>query len=242
MISPIDAILQRVRTVLTTMVLLVAAGIISFITIPKEADPDIPIPLFYVSILHHGISPEDSERLLIRPMETELRSLEGLKEIVAIASQSHAGILLEFDVNFDKSSALQDVREKVDLARAKLPSDTEEPIIREFNTSLFPVLVVTLSGDVPERTLFNAAQALKDEIEAIPTVLQAELVGHREELLEIVIDPAKLESYNISLSELIHIISFNNRLVVAWNIDSGQGRFSIKVPGLFGTRKDVREH
>lgn len=241
MISPIDAILQRVRTVLTTMVLLVAAGIISFITIPKEADPDIPIPLFYVSILHHGISPEDSERLLIRPMETELRSLEGLKEIVAIASQSHAGILLEFDVNFDKSSALQDVREKVDLARAKLPSDTEEPIIREFNTSLFPVLVVTLSGDVPERTLFNAAQALKDEIEAIPTVLQAELVGHREELLEIVIDPAKLESYNISHSELINIVSLNNRLVAAGNIDTGQGRFSIKVPGLFETREDVLE-
>lgn len=239
--SAIDAILGRTRTVLTTMVLLVAAGIISFISIPKEADPDIPIPIFYVSIVHHGISPEDAERLLIRPMETELRSLEGLKEITAIASQGHAGIVLEFDVNFNKDKALQDVREKVDLARAKLPGDTEEPTIIEFNTSLFPVLVVTLSGDVPERTLYNAAQLLKDEIEAIPTVLQAELVGHREELLEIVIDPAKLESYNISQSELINAVSLNNRLVAAGNIDTGQGRFSVKVPGLFETRKDVLE-
>lgn len=239
MTSAIEAILGRTRTVLTTMVLLVAAGIISFITIPKEADPDIPIPIFYISIVHHGISPEDAERLLIRPMETELRSLEGLEEITAIASQGHAGILLEFDVNFDKDAALQDVREKVDLARAELPGDTEEPVIREFNTSLFPVLIVTLSGDVPERTLYNAAQSLKDEIEAIPTVLQAELVGHREELLEIVIDPAKLESYNISQSELINIVSLNNRLVAAGNIDTGQGRFSVKVPGLFETREDV---
>ncbi|MDX5364973.1 MAG: efflux RND transporter permease subunit, partial [Alphaproteobacteria bacterium] len=239
--SIIDAILGRTRTVLTTMVLLVAAGIISFITIPKEADPDIPIPIFYVSIVHPGISPEDAERLLIRPMETELRSLEGLKEITAIASQGHAGIVLEFDVNFDKDNALQDVREKIDLSRPKLPSDTEEPTITEFNTSLFPVLVVTLSGEVPERTLYNAAQALKDEIEAIPTVLQAELVGHREELLEIVIDPAKLESYNISQSELINAVSLNNRLVAAGNIDTGQGRFSVKVPGLFETREDVLE-
>lgn len=239
--SIIDAILGRTRTVLTTMVLLVAAGIISFITIPKEADPDIPIPIFYVSIVHPGISPEDAERLLIRPMETELRALEGLKEITAIASQGHAGIVLEFDVNFDKDNALQDVREKIDLARPKLPSDTEEPTITEFNTSLFPVLVVTLSGEVPERTLYNAAQALKDEIEAIPTVLQAELVGHREELLEIVIDPAKLESYNISQSELINAVSLNNRLVAAGNIDTGQGRFSVKVPGLFETREDVLE-
>ena len=239
MTSAIESILGRTRTVLTAMVLLVAAGIVSFIAIPKEADPDIPIPLFYVSIVHHGISPEDAERLLIRPMETELRSLEGLEEITSIASQGHAGILLEFDVNFDKDAALQDVREKVDLARAELPGDTEEPIIREFNTSLFPVLIVTLSGDVPERTLYNAAQSLKDEIEAIPTVLQAELVGHREELLEVVIDPAKLESYNISQSELINIVSLNNRLVAAGNIDTGQGRFSVKVPGLFEEREDV---
>lgn len=239
MTSAIEAILGRTRTVMTTMVLLVAAGVISFITIPKEADPDIPIPIFYVSIVHHGISPEDAERLLIRPMETELRSLEGLEEITAIASQGHAGILLEFDVNFDKDAALQDVREKVDMARAELPGDTEEPTIREFNTSLFPVLIVTLSGDVPERALYNAAQSLKDEIEAIPTVLQAELVGHREELLEVVIDPAKLESYNISQSELINVVSLNNRLVAAGNIDTGQGRFSVKVPGLFEEREDV---
>lgn len=235
----IEAALGHSRTILTSMVLLVAAGIISFITIPKEADPDIPIPIFYVSIVHQGISPEDAERLLIRPMETELRSLEGLEDITSIASQGHAGILLKFDVNFDKDAALQDVREKVDLARAKLPNDTDEPIVREFNAALFPVLIVTLSGDVPERALYNAARKLKDEIEAVPTVLQAELVGHREELLEVVIDPAKLESYNISQGELINIVSLNNRLVAAGNIDTGQGRFSVKVPGLFETREDV---
>lgn len=235
----IEAAIGHSRTVLTSMVLLVAAGIISFISIPKEADPDIPIPIFYVSIVHQGISPEDAERLLIRPMETELRSLEGLEEITATASQGHAGIVLEFDVNFDKDAALQDVREKVDLARAKLPSDTEEPVVREFNAALFPVLIVTLSGDVPERTLYNAARRLKDEIEGVPTVLQAELVGHREELLEVVIDPAKLESYNVSQAELINVVSLNNRLVAAGNIDTGQGRFSVKVPGLFEDREDV---
>ena len=235
----IDAALSHSRTVLTTMVLLVAAGVLSYISIPKEADPDIPIPIFYVSIVHHGISPEDSERLLVRPMETELRSLEGLEDITATASQGHAGILLEFDVNFDKDAALQDVREKVDMARAKLPGDTEEPVVREFNTALFPVLIVTLSGDVPERALYEQARRLKDEIEAVPTVLQAELVGHREELLEVVVDPAKLESYNVSQSALVNIVSLNNRLVAAGNIDTGQGRFSVKVPGLFETREDV---
>jgi multidrug efflux pump len=235
----IDAAMSHSRTVLTTMLLLVVVGITAYITIPKEADPDIPIPIFHVSILHHGISPEDAERLLIRPMETELRSLEGLEDITSTAAQGYAGILLEFDVDFDKDAALQDVREKVDLARAKLPSDSEEPVVREFNTSLFPVLIITLSGDVPERTLYQAARRLKDEVEAVPTVLQAELVGQREELLEVVIDPAKLESYNVSQSALVNIVTLNNRLVAAGNIDTGQGRFSVKVPGLFETREDV---
>lgn len=238
--SFIDAALARTRTVMTLMVLMVLAGVSAYISIPKEADPDIQIPVFYVSIVHQGISPEDAERLLIKPMETELRSLEGLDELTAIASTGHAGIILEFDVSFDKDSALADVREKVDLAQAELPSDTEEPIIREFNTSLFPVLIVTLSGDVPERTLFQHARALQDEIEGnVSTVLQAELVGHREELLEVIIDPSRMESYDVSQSELINAVSLNNRLVAAGAVDSGEGRFSVKVPGLFEDRDDV---
>ena len=235
----IDAALNRTRTTLTTLVLLVLFGVSAYVSIPKEADPDIPIPVFYVSIIHQGISPEDAERLLIKPMETELRSLEGLDEIVGIASQGHAGIILEFDVSFDKEAALADVREKVDLARAELPDESEEPTVTEFNAALFPVIVVTLSGDVPERTLYQSARALKDEIEAIPTVLEAELVGEREELLEVIVDPTKLESYNISQAELINIVQRNNQLVAAGNVDTGDGRFSVKVPGLFETRSDV---
>lgn len=235
----VAAAIGRTRTVMTTLVLLVLAGITSYVSIPKEADPDIPIPFFFVSIPYPGISPEDGERLLVKPMETELRTLEGLKEITAYATQGHAGIILEFDVDFDKDEALSEVREKVDLARAEIPSEAEEPIITEFNTSLFPILVITLSGEVPERTLLSRARRLQDAIEAVPTVLEAKLVGDREELLEVVIDPAKLESYNVSQQELINAVSLNNQLVAAGALDTGQGRFNVKVPGLFETRADV---
>jgi len=230
---------SRTRTVLTTMVLLILAGVTSYVSIPKEADPDIPIPFFFVSLPYPGISPEDGERLLVRPMETELRTLEGLKEITAFSTQGMAGIILEFDVDFDKDDALQDVREKVDLARAEIPQEAEEPVVTEFNTSLFPVLVVAISGNVPERTLLEKARGLQDAIEAIPTVLEAELVGNREELLEVIIDPVKLESYNVSQLELVNAVSLNNQLVAAGALDTGQGRFNVKLPGLFETREDV---
>jgi len=238
--NPLVAVsVSRTRTVLTTMVLLILAGITSYVSIPKEADPDIAIPFFFVSIPYPGISPEDGERLLVKPMETELRTLEGLEEITAFSSQGFAGIILEFDVDFDKDRALQEVREKVDLARAEIPAEAEEPIITEFNASLFPVLVVAISGDVPERALLERARKLQDAIEAVPTVLEAELVGDREELLEVIIDPVKLESYNVSQLELVNAVSLNNQLVAAGALDTGQGRFNVKVPGLFESREDV---
>ena len=218
---------------------MIAAGIFSYIALPKEADPDIDLPVFYISIPYQGISPEDSERLLVRPMETQLRGLEGLKDMLAVASEGHAGITLQFKNDVELSKAANDVREKVDQAKAELPEDAEEPVINEINFSLVPVISVILSGNVPERTLYQHAKKLQDELEAIKTVLSADLAGQREEQLEVIIDQSKLESYNISQNELISSISRNNQLIAAGALDTGQGKFNVKVPGLFQTADDV---
>lgn len=235
----IDAFVARPRPVLTLMLLLLLAGIVSYVTIPKEAEPDITIPQMYVNIAHEGISPEDAERMLIRPMETELRTLEGLKEMTATASEGSAVLMLEFDAGFDPDQALSDVRERVDLARAELPSDSEEPFVQEVNIALFPVLVVILHGDLPERTLVEIARDLRDKVEAIPGVLDAEVGGDREELLEVIVDPAALDSYNLSFTDLVNYVSRNNRLVAAGALDTGQGRFSVKVPGVVEELEDL---
>ncbi|MCC2111853.1 MAG: efflux RND transporter permease subunit, partial [Hyphomicrobiales bacterium] len=239
MISALESILRRPRTVLTMLVVMLAAGIMAYLSIPKEANPDIDVPVFYVSVGQQGISPEDSERLLVRPIETELRGLDGLKEITAVASEGHAGIVLEFNIDFDKDEALADIRDKVDQAKAKLPDEADEPQIFETNFNLIPTIIVTLSGDVPERTLYRHARRLKDRVESIPNVLEAELSGHRDELLEVVIDVMKLESYNITQQELLDSLSRNNQLVPAGFLDTGKGRFNLKVPGLVETAADV---
>ena len=241
MINALEAVLRRPRSVFTMMLVMIAAGIWVYIAIPKEANPDIDVPVFYVSITQQGISPRDAERLLVRPMETKLRGLDGLKELTAVAAEGHAGIILEFNIDFDKEAALADVRDKVDQAQADLPADADEPTITETNFSLQPTIIVTLSGEVPERTLYRHARRLKDEIEAIPTVLEANLNGHREELLEVVIDLMKLESYNISQQELVDAVTQNNQLVAAGFLDTGRGRFNVKVPGLIEGPSDVAE-
>jgi multidrug efflux pump len=238
----LEQILRRPRTVLTIMIVMVLAGVFTYINIPKESDPDIDVPVFYVSIVHEGISPEDAVRLLVKPMETELRGLDGLKELNATASQGHASIVLEFKSDIDHDKASTDVREKVDQARSKLPVDAKEPTVHEINFSLAPIIAVVISGDVPERTLYRHARRLKDQIESIPTVLEANLAGHREELLEVVIDRTRLESYNISQQQLVNAVVRNNQLITAGFMDAGEnggGSFNVKVPGLFETAEDV---
>ncbi|MDJ0685698.1 MAG: efflux RND transporter permease subunit [Alphaproteobacteria bacterium] len=237
--SIIDAALSRSRTVISLLVFILVAGAVAYGAIPKESEPDVNIPIIYVSMHHEGISPEDAERLLVRPMEKELRSIEGVKEMRASAYESGANVTLEFEAGFDADAALDDVREKVDLAKPELPNDTDEPEVHEVNLSLFPVLNVTLSGNVAERALLRLARDLQDEIESIPAVLEAEIVGDRDEAVELIVDPILLEGYDIKADELLAAVSRSNQLIAAGALDTGQGRFSIKLPGLFESAQDI---
>ncbi|MBB5321368.1 efflux RND transporter permease subunit [Marinobacter oulmenensis] len=235
----IAAAMDRSRTTLLTFAFLILGGLAAYQAIPKESNPDVTIPMIYISMTLEGVSPEDGERLLIRPMEQELRSLEGIKEMRSTASEGHASVMLEFDAGFDPDKALQDVREKVDTARTKLPSEADEPSVNEINVSLFPVLSVGLSGPLSERELITIARRLQDEIEAIPEVLEVEIGGDREDLLEIVADPQVLESYGLDFDQLASLVSRNNQLVAAGSLDTGNGRMALKVPGVIENIEDV---
>ena len=184
MIGVIDAALGRARTVILVLALVLIAGTVAYVEIPKESEPDVAIPIIYVSMTHEGISPEDAERLLVRPMEEELRAIEGIKEMRASAFEGGANVILEFDAGFDSDKAMEDVRAKVDLVKPDLPDDTDEPTVNEVNLSLFPILLVTLYGDVPERVLVRLARDLQEKLEGLPNVLSADIGGDREELVE----------------------------------------------------------
>ncbi|OFX11488.1 MAG: acriflavin resistance protein [Alphaproteobacteria bacterium RIFOXYD12_FULL_60_8] len=239
--SLIDASIGRARPVLASLFLILLAGSMTFVTIPKEAEPDVTVPWIIVSLLHRGISPEDAERLLIRPMEKELRAVEGVLETRATAYQGGASLQLKFDTSFNVDKALSDVRNKVTIAKAKLPDDTEEPLVQEINLSLFPVVVVALSSDMPERSLLRLAKALRDKVETIPEVLSVDIAGDRAEQVEIIIDPASIEAYGISAGEIMSFIARSNKVVGAGALDTGQGRFAIKVPGLIDDFTELME-
>ena len=157
----------------------------------------------------------------------------------SVASESHASVLLEFDAGFDSDQALLDVREKTDIAKSELPAATDEPQVNEINLALFPVVTISMSGSLPELTLVKLATDLQDKLEALPGVMNAEIAGKREELLEVIVDPVVMETYNVDLNTLFQLVAENNLLVAAGAIDTGAGRMVLKVPGIIEDLDDV---
>ena len=235
----INAAFLHSRAIYLMLFFIFIAGYNAYQKIPKEAEPDIAIPIIYVSMTHDGISPEDAERLLVRPMEKELQSIEGVKEMTGTASEGHASVMLEFYAGFDNKRALADVCTQVDIARSELPSETDEPIVNEVNIALFPVLNIALTGAVTERMLVTLARDLQDRVESLQGVLEVDIGGDREPLLEVVVDPGIMETYGVQYAEFFNMVSSNNLLVAAGAMDTSAGRFVVKVPGIIEKVEDI---
>ena len=235
----IDYAISHARVFFGILIFIIAAGSSTYISIPKEAVPDVNIPIIYVSLSQKGISANDSERLLVKPIEDEVKTVEGIKEIRSTAYTGGGNVLLEFDAGFDADKAMDDIREKVDRAKGDLPNEADEPTVNEVNISAFPIILISLSGNLPDRTLQDLAENLQDEIETIPSVLEAKIGGRRNEQVDVIIDTLALEGYNINIENLINTVNQNNMMVSAGEQDTGDGSFNIKVPGLYETIDDV---
>ena len=197
------------------------------------------MPFINVRVVLPGISPEDAERLLIRPMEIELKSIEGVKQIDSIAATNVAYVTVEFDISHDQDKALTDVLEKVDRARAEFPQEAREPVVEEVSTATLPIITVNLWGDAPERELQKRAKDLQARLESLPQVLEANISGERVDVLEAILNPAKIESLGITYDEIALAVGRNNSLIPAGALKTESGKFNIKLPGLIENPEDL---
>lgn len=240
MIKIIYTAFIRTRTVLLVAALIISSGLVSYFSIPRESFPNVTIPFVNISVHHEGISPEDADRLLVGPIYKHIKTLEGLKEVKSVGTSDRAYLTLEFEQTVDIDDVMIKVREKVDIAKTELPGDSDEPFAKEYNIALQPIITLALSGsNVDEAVFFSIAEKSKNSIEAIRGILEAKIQGNRQEVVEILVDPHLLESYNIKQSSLIDMVSRNNKLVAAGLLDTEHGQFPVKVPGLFENLDDI---
>ena len=237
----IKTAIHKSRTSLSVLFLLSIAGFFALNYLPKATEPDVSFPGAYIGVGYEGVSPEDSERLLAKPLEDALRTIEGVETVRSTSTTGYAAVVVEFDQDIDLDRALYDTRVKVDEAKGELPLDAREPTIREFTTTDEPILTISVSSSIlPQRVLVNLTQDLQDLIETHPNVLQAELNGVPEDLIEAVVEKGKLESYGISMTQLYQAVSNNNRVIPAGSQDTGKGRFAVNVPSVFSSLEDIQ--
>jgi multidrug efflux pump len=186
-----------------------------------------------------GVSPEDAERLIVKPLEVQLQTIQGVKHMNGVARQGFGLVTLEFEPDANRQKALDDVRSKTDLARGRFPPDAEPPIIEEESVADQPVIGVVLHGAAPERELARISKDLKERLESSPGIQEAFESGAREEVLEVDIDPLRMEAYNVTATDLSAVIARNNQLIPAGNLRSGAGMFAMKIPGVVQSPADI---
>ena len=221
------------------MILIILYGLYAYVNIPKESNPDIKIPIIYVVVTENGIAPEDARKMILQPLENGLQGLDDVKEITSYAYEGAAAMKIEFNAGADADQSLDDVRNKVNDSKNKLPKDSDEPIIKQVDLSLIPVLNVVLVGDLSMREMLQVARNTRDAIIKVPTVREVNIAGEVDEAVQIIIKPEMIEKYQLSVGMISNIIASNNLLVPAGIIQKKDGAFSVKVPALIDDYKTL---
>lgn len=239
MIGIVSWAANHARMVMAIMVMVLVAGAAAYVGLPKEGEPDIEVPAVIITVPFPGISAVDGESMLVKPMESELGDLDGLKTLSAFSADGFAAAVLEFEFGWDKTATMANIRDAMGRAEGQFPEGAQNYSISEINFSQFPIIIVAVAGEVSERTLLRATRDLQTRIEGLPSVLEAEIAGARDEMVEVLIDPLKLEAFNVTAGELVRVVTGNNQLVAAGEVETSSGAFSVTVPSSFSGPEDI---
>ena len=240
--SPLTAFsIRNYMAVYAVALIIIVTGVFSFLTLPREASPDITIPFVIVSSVYPGVSPSDMETLVTRKLEKELKSIENIKEMRSSSKESVSVITVEFEPSMDINTALQKTRDKVNNARPKLPKDAEDPVITEINFSNFPIMIVNVAGKYGLARLKKVAEDLKDKMEQVPGVLEVRLTGGLEREVQVDVDPERLRYYGLGLKDVEDVISRENVTIPGGSIDIGDYRYLVRAPGEFEDTKLIKD-
>ena len=235
----IDFALSRAKTTLMIALLILIAGSYARQEIPIAASPNIQLPFVSVSVFLDGASPSDGSRLVAKPLENRLKNVSGVKNISATSSLSFVRLFMEFEVGYDIDKALVDTKQAVEEVKFNLPQEAEDPQIREYSNANFPVMSLSVIGTSSLRQKVFFAKELKDRIEKIEEVLETEVIGSPDEVLEGIINKSKMEAYGVTLTDLYYSVANNNVIIPGGKQDTGLGSFMIEVPSVIENAEDV---
>ncbi len=236
-----DFAIRRRVAVFVLIVVLLIAGTVSYMTLPREGTPDLTIPFVFVTAVYEGTAPAEIETLITIPIERQVRNVDHVREMRSTSGDSFSMVAVEFDAGRDIDEARQRVKDAVDLARPDLPDDLSEPVVDAFNIGTdFPIYIFTLSGEVAPDRLRHLAEQLQDRIEQVPGVRQVDIAGTREREIRVNIDLPRMLAYDVPLGLVLQRIRDENVTLSAGHLELRDDRFQVRLPGEFDRAAELR--
>ncbi|MFA9393955.1 MAG: efflux RND transporter permease subunit [Halodesulfovibrio sp.] len=232
--------LKRQSVVFVLLWLIILAGLSSYFSLPREAEPDITIPYIFVNTTYEGVAPEDIEKLVTIPLERKLKGLADVEELRSTSKDGESAIAIKFLPSVVIDDALQKVRDKVDQASGDLPGDLEDdPLVSEANFSDMPTMQIVLSGPFSLKRLKVFAEDLEDKLESVQGVLDARLMGGLEREIHVEFDLDRIGAYNVPFSALVNSVQKGNVNMPGGSMNIGDARYQVRVPEDFQTPSEI---
>ena len=221
------------QSTLIAFAFLAALGINAFINIPRAEDPTFNAPGFYVSVIAPGMEARDVEQLIIRPIEDGLNELEDIDEIRASASPGAAAISVQFSWSSDAERKYDDLVREMNVLTPQLPAGIQELKVHKGNPGLTNIVQIALVGNVPYRTLFEAADDLSDRIKRAPGVRESEVWGVPQPEMRVSLDLGRMAAEGVSPASVAAAISGANQALPGGGLDMEGRHFIVKSTGIF---------
>ncbi|MDP4821021.1 MAG: efflux RND transporter permease subunit, partial [Saprospiraceae bacterium] len=214
-------------------------GVQAYQSMPKEQFPEVSLPTVYINTPYFGNSAADIENLITRPLEKEIKTVTGVKDIKSTSMQDYSVITVEFEADLDLDDAVRKVKDAVDKAKSELPTDLDqEPTVLEINLSEIPIVTINMSGNYPNEVLRAYAEFLEDKIEQLDEISEVELKGTMDREVKVEVNLLKMESMKVSFDDIANAIAAENMTMSGGELINGDVRRAIRVKGEFA---DVSE-
>lgn len=226
------------------VIMIVAAilglGFVSLRSLTIDLYPEIELPIAVVSTSYEGAAPQEVEKLVSRPVESSVSSIEGLE---VLQSQSQAGaslVLLQFNTGVNLDSTLLQVRENVDQITGVLPEGASDPSVLRFDPQQLPIMTIGLSGDTPDELQQAAENRIVPFLERQEGVASVSIEGGQMSEIQVLVDRAQMAQYGLDSQTVIQALNASNQSASAGTIEKGQKDLQIRVDGEFSSIDDVK--
>lgn len=232
------------RPVFTVMLvmLLVVFGMGSYASLGIDLYPDVDFPIVTVTVTYKGTSPEEMESLITKKVEDAVSSVAGIKTLSSVSREGTSQVTIEFEFGTDPKLAANEVREKVAGVRRRLPDQIDEPVVQRFDITAQSIVYFSMASDVRERGEIRklAEDVVKDELQRLDGVAEVNVFGASLREVQLLVDPKKLEAYNISFQQILDIVNAHNINTPGGRVNEKGTELTVRTIGRYNNLDEIR--